>query len=39
MMAAFGGGYSNSYRGEKIKRWYFHAAVKGEEGILPLPEQ
>lgn len=27
-MAAFGGGYSDSNRGEKIKRWYFCAAVK-----------
>lgn len=39
MMAAFGGGDSNSNRGEEIKRWHFHAAVKGDEGIFPLLEQ
>lgn len=37
MMAAFGGGYSNSNRQRgKMKRWHFHAAVKRGGGILPL---
>lgn len=39
MMAVFRGGYSNSNRGGKIKRWHFHAAVKGDGGVLPLLEQ